>query len=340
MLLPVEVVEQIIRDAWGCLSTSSHRHAYSMAQWMLVSRDWLQIVLSVVFRDLWVTSPAHLKYIVNACKSNPESFICRLAGIADVRQHLNEACQSLTISVYHSYEGEYAHMCTKLIEYATTDRHRDHLLSGFNPYTQNYAVSPRNLAAVVAGFTPRITGLHFVFINCNATYRDWDAWVPIPIPNITVRNYPLSLVELHVTFAYTSTHPALLLDAPRGTFFPPLDEDDLPRWYGFDGVKKVVVRDANADFVAFLTTACPQLERVESTAEFRAEDVPEAVPADVKARLVFIRLPRTTVWPGVTGRDSIPHPTDRDSWLEQGYPILEKKKNPIWRLAKRLFRRL
>ncbi|KAJ7789186.1 hypothetical protein B0H13DRAFT_2394877 [Mycena leptocephala] len=246
--VPPELAELIIHHAWGCLSSSSHQHAYSMATWMLVSRDWLKVVLSIVFRDLWITSFAHIKYIVRICAPPNTSFICELAGITDVRRYLIQPCRSLTISVYHSYDGEYAAQCTDLIEDATTDPRRGCLL-------------------------------------------------PVPYKRTLV--FPFSLIELHVTFAYTSPLPRLLLDAPRGTVYPPpWPHAEMPRRCRFDGVRRLVVRDTNADFVAFLlTTTCPRLERVGSTAEFCLKDVPQSVSEDVKAKLAFVRLPRTTTWP-------------------------------------------
>src|ERR1700761_8838389 len=104
-MFPPELVELIIRHAWDCLSTSSHRHGHSMTQWMLVSRDWLKIVLSVVFRDLWITSSAHFEYIIDTCRYNSASFICDIAGITSVPVHLAKMCRSLTISVYTGFEG-------------------------------------------------------------------------------------------------------------------------------------------------------------------------------------------------------------------------------------------
>ncbi|KAJ7755160.1 hypothetical protein B0H16DRAFT_1830749, partial [Mycena metata] len=182
--LPPELVEQIIDDAWGCLSTSNHRHGYFVTQWMLVSGDWLKIVLFVVFRGRCWEIPAY----------------------------------------------------------------------------------------------------------------DW--WP---------KEHPLT--ELHISFAYTSPHPIALLDAPRGTFFPRRWSGDLPTGCCFRGVRKLVVRDANADFVAFMTIACPQLERIESTAEFRAEDVPPHVPKYVRDRLQLVRLPRTATYPGLTANDTMLYPS-------------------------------
>ncbi|KAJ7185474.1 hypothetical protein C8R46DRAFT_380100 [Mycena filopes] len=280
-----------------------------MANWMLVCRDWLNIVLSVVFRDLWITSDAHIEYIIHIHRSNA-SFVCELAGITDIRRHLAKVCRSLTISVYHCYEGEYAWQCTDLIEYATTDSPRRHLLPGRGRYdSQEYAIPTQYIARIIRDFIPHITVLHFVLLDCTATYGAWGTfyWEPFwQLLDHTTRGYPLSLTELHVTYAYTSPPPALLLDAPRGTFFPP-PSGDMPSQCRFEGIRRLVVWDANADFIAFMTTACPLLERVESTAEFRAEDVPENVPADVKDRLVFVRLPRTVTW-GLTGSDTDPIP--------------------------------
>ncbi|KAJ7291532.1 hypothetical protein C8J57DRAFT_1705108 [Mycena rebaudengoi] len=349
-MLPPELVELIIYHGWGCLSTSSHRHAYSMANWMLVNRDWLNIVLSVVFRDLWITSHAHIEYIVDICLSNT-SFVCELAGITDVRRHLHETCRSLTISVYHNYEGQYASQCTELIQYATTDSSRLQLLPGFGRYkTQHYAISSHMIATIIRDLTSRITALHFVLVDCTATYGAWETYESTPY--LRTQHFPLSLTELHVTYAYTSPPPTLLLDAPRGTFFPPPFGWDMPRRCRFDGVRRLVVRNANADFVAFLTTACPRLEKVESTAEFRAEDVPQDVPADVKARLVFVRLPRATTR-DLTGNDTMPMPERWPETFEEWWnPSLKtpatkpcipevpvrKGRKSIWRLLRHVFR--
>ncbi|KAJ7601497.1 hypothetical protein DFH06DRAFT_1352727 [Mycena polygramma] len=314
-MFPLELVELIIHYAWGCISTSSHRHAHSMTKWMLASRDWLNIVVSVVFRNLWITSPVHLEYILHICRSNT-SFVCRLAGIMDIHEHLAQTCRSLTISVYHIYEEEYAFQCTDLIEYATADPHGVQLLPGAGRYrTQEYAIPSQRIAAVIRDFVPQITVLHFVLLDCTATYGAWT--VTESFAHLCTEEYPLSLTELHVAFAYTSPPQAFLLDAPRGTFFPPPCEGEIARCW-FNGIRKLVVWDANADFVAFMTTVCPRLERVESTAEFRVEDVPEKVPEDVKDRLVFVRLPRTVTW-GLTGSDTEPipenwPPTTIDEW--------------------------
>ncbi|KAJ7222511.1 hypothetical protein GGX14DRAFT_428943, partial [Mycena pura] len=257
-MLPPELVELIIYHAWGCLSTTSHRHAYSMVQWMLVSHGWLQIVLSVVFRDLWITSYAHMNYIHKVCFWRFPSFISEIAGILDVRRYLAESCRSLTLSVYQSLE-EYTSQCTELVEYATTDSDRPQLLRGSRCYlAQQDAI--QCLPDLIWDITPYITALHCVLVDCAATCREWNTFVQAQRSG---EFYPLSLTELHVTFAYTSPPPAVLLDASRGTFFPPPSDWDLPWICRFDGVRRLVVRDANADFVAFLTTVCPRLERVD-----------------------------------------------------------------------------
>ncbi|KAJ6512100.1 hypothetical protein C8R47DRAFT_1093477 [Mycena vitilis] len=345
-LFPAELVELIIYHAWGYISTSSHRHAHCMASWMLVSRDWLKIVVFVVFRDLWITSRPHLKYIRHICRSNT-SFVCKLAGIMDIHNHLAQTCRSLTISVYHSYEQEYAAQCAELIEYAATDSHRLHLLSDLESYkTQTYTVPCQSIATVIRDFTPRITVLHFVLLDCTATYGAWDTSEGLPY--LMTKHYPLSLTELHITFAYTSPPPSLLLDAPRGTFFPPPAFEEMPPRCCFEGVRRLVIWDANADFVAFMTTACPRLERVESTAEFRAKDAPDNVSAEVKARLMVVRLQRTATW-GLTGHDrkAIPHrrQTTGEWWSPSAKMAsippavgIRKQRNPIWRFLEYVFR--
>ncbi|KAJ6577901.1 hypothetical protein B0H19DRAFT_1121747 [Mycena capillaripes] len=341
-MFPPELVELSIYHAWDCLSTSSHRHSHSMAQWMLVSRDWLKIVLSVVFRDLWITY-THIEYIIQICKSN-KSFICEIAGIMDVRLHLAQTCRSLTVSVYTN--GEYTTQCRELIEYATTESDSDHrkLLPGISCIrykAQIFCIPTRMIATVIRDYVPLVTSLHFVVVDCTATYRGWNTFAPRQYVNAL--RYPLSLTELHVTFAYTSPPPVLLLDAPRGTFFPPPYDGELPMKCCFDGVRRLVVRDANADFVAFLTTACPRLETVESTAQFSAGDVPPDVPTDVKDRLVFVRLPRSATW-GITGSDSLPLPDEPVDYpwpvpppTQAVSPVRKRRINSLWHLLKRIF---
>ncbi|KAJ7778465.1 hypothetical protein B0H16DRAFT_1711962 [Mycena metata] len=300
-----------------------------MTTWILVSRDWLKIALSVVFRDVWITSFAHITYLARICTQNT-SFVCQLAGILEPHKYLNETCRSLTISVYHTYEGEYTDQCTDLPEYATADRLRDRLLPGAWRYQNpTYAIPTDTIATVIHVLTPRITVLHFVLIDCVATYRTWDTDLGLVPSPTKIRQFPLSLTDLHITFAYTSPPPALLLDTPRGTFYPPPKGfEEMPRSCCFDGVRRLVVREANADFVAFSTTTCPLLERVESTAEFCAEDLPPGVRKHFGDKLVFLRLPRTLVWPGLTGGDTDPIPkqlpttfSDVAEWRESGLPI-------------------
>ncbi|KAF7373422.1 hypothetical protein MSAN_00551800 [Mycena sanguinolenta] len=316
-MFPPELVELIIDYGWGCLSTSSHQHGLSMTHWMLVSHDWLNIVLSIVFRDLWITSEAHFQYVLRICNSNT-SFVCGLAGITDIRQHLIRTCRSLIISAYHKFQSHYNDQRTKLVEYATESPRTIDLWGVRCFELHRYALHSQSIATFISIYTPAITTLHFVLIDCTPAYRAWNTAKP-PLDPHAICEYPDSLVDLHVTFAYTSPPPAVLMDAPRGTFFPPPSDLDLPRWCRFDGVRRLVVRDANADFVAFLTTVCPQLKRIESTTEFSREDVPEKVPATIRNRLVFVRIPRTVDW-GLTGStDALPL-RKRDPAVERPAP--------------------
>ncbi|KAJ6476154.1 hypothetical protein C8R45DRAFT_371412 [Mycena sanguinolenta] len=323
-MFPPELIELVIDFAWGCLSTSSHQHGLSMTRWMLVSHDWLNIVLSIVFRDLWITSDVHFEYLVRICVTNT-SVVCGLVGITDIQRHLTETCRSLTISAYHKYQGEYADLSAELIDFATTtalNRSSYRPLVSDHSRLHRYAIESRSIGAFVEGYTSNITALHFVLIDCTATYRAWDVDEPPPYLYLRRREFPKSLIELHVTFIYTTPSPALRIDAPRGTFFPPPSPFDYPLRCRFHWVQKLVVRDANADFVAFLATACPRLEKIESTAEFSRQDVPEKVLAVVRDRLTFVRLPRTVNW-GLTGStDALP--------LPQPDPPVEQRPAPHW----------
>ncbi|KAJ6520226.1 hypothetical protein C8R45DRAFT_1086109 [Mycena sanguinolenta] len=338
-MLPPELVELIIDCPWSCLSTSSHQHGLSMTRWMLVSHDWLNIVLPVVFRDLWITSDAHFEYILRICHSNI-SFICELAGITRIR-HLIRTCRSLTISAYHEFRGEYTDLCTQLVKWATAS-YPDRSLS-FRCRFHGFAIQSQRISPFIEDYTPDITSLHFVLIDCTATYPPWDTQL-LAQSYVLQRGYPASLTELHVTFAYTSPPPALLMDAPCGTFFPPPSRFDMPWECCFHGVQKLVVRDANADFVAFLTTACPQLQKLESTAAFGREDVPPDVPEAVRDRLTFVRIPRTVNWGLTDSTDALPWPqpdppeerpvSPAPAPLPEVTPLpgpLSKRKNSLWR---------
>ncbi|KAJ6490377.1 hypothetical protein C8R47DRAFT_1215235 [Mycena vitilis] len=268
-MLPAELVECIVYHAWGCLSTSNRRHARSMASWMLVKHEWLNTVLSVVLRDLWITSHAHLKYIVDICRSSESSssFIFELAGITDVYRHLAQ---------------------TRRSPYTTIRNHRpapDRLLPGYwRARTPTYAIPCDQLE-----LPPR-----------NVLYA--PKWLPA-VPRRAARH-------LRVYRSPARAPPG------RGArhVLPPALAPGSPQHLRFTAVRRLVVRDANADFVALLTAGCPMLERVECTAAFGVADVPESVPADLKAGMVFVRLARTVEW-GLTSRDKdtvpIPIPTAR-----------------------------
>ncbi|KAJ7736602.1 hypothetical protein DFH07DRAFT_779672 [Mycena maculata] len=292
---PPELVELIIYHAWGCLSNSIREHGRSMARWILVSRDWLNIVLSVVFRDLWITSLRHLLYIAHMCSSDT-SFIFQTAGITHPRRYLANTCCSLTVSVYQD-PGGYASQCADLMDRATTDSDRLEAPPCLGRHkSETYTIPFDNIPTFIRTSTPHVTALDFVVVDCIPTYAGWEAFTPEWYSFMT-SEYPPTLTALHITFAYTAAPPLpLVLDAARGTFFPPRSSRDLPKQCCFHGVRRLVVRDANADFVAFLTTVCPMLERVEATAAFGAEDVSQTVPAEVRERLVFVRLERADAW--------------------------------------------
>ncbi|KAJ7603119.1 hypothetical protein FB45DRAFT_1045928 [Roridomyces roridus] len=244
-MLPPELVELIVGYGWQCLSTSSHRHAYSMTCWMLVSREWLSIVVPIFLRD------------------------------ASQISYLAQNCRSLTVSIYQRRGGEYDSQCAELAQYAA-DPSRANVVNvaswgtGREPY---FGIPPGKIRNVIVDWFPNITSLHFVLVDCVPTYWYWGMEYDVQTSWFG-EWYPDCLTDLHVTFAYTSPPPPLLAGAPRGTFFPPrcvsdLPDSDLP---DFTAVKRLVVRDANADFVAFLTSCCPSLECIECTAEFGVDE--------------------------------------------------------------------
>ncbi|KAJ7608430.1 hypothetical protein FB45DRAFT_877285 [Roridomyces roridus] len=255
-MLPPELVELIIGYGWQYLSTSSHRHAYLMNGWMLVNREWLSIVVRLFLRDIWATSESIMLELFSSWP--PARLSHRLAGITNLESYRGPNCRSLTISVYQQREGEYDRQCSDMADYAANESdcislqwwHRE-------PY---FGISLKEVATVIRDCIPNITSLHFVLVDCVPTsFWYWD--MPDKLwPNLAAK-YPDSLTDLYITFAYTSPPPPLLVDAARGTFFPPRRSSDLPRlFFKFNSIKRLVVREGNADFVAFFTTLCPQLE--------------------------------------------------------------------------------
>ncbi|KAJ7628463.1 hypothetical protein FB45DRAFT_38469 [Roridomyces roridus] len=243
-MLPPELVELIVGYGWDCLSTTNYRHAYAMTQWMLVSRDWLRIVATIVFRDLWITSIPHMHYICGIVIAS-ESNVCQLAGIDNPRKYITENCRSLTVSAYQKHSEEYAAQCAELEEYAGNPN-RTLLIQDFVLVRQRlpaWGILPRYVASFIRDYTPNITSLHFVLVDCTPVYHNWD--MPIFTPYLTADSYPYTLTDLFITFAYTTPPPALLQDAPRGTFYPPRSRQDMPRLHPFTGVRWLVVRDVH-----------------------------------------------------------------------------------------------
>ncbi|KAJ7612535.1 hypothetical protein FB45DRAFT_1036758 [Roridomyces roridus] len=281
-MFPPELVELIILEGWLTLSTSSHRHTYSMTRWMMVSREWLSIVVPIFLRDVWATNLCVMFHIEDATSRDYPGIAYKLAGIPDVRKYLSQNCRSLTVSVYQRRTGEYDRQCTELAE---------------EPYYGIPLNMPRN---AIMDWLPNITSLHFLLVDCLPTYWFWDMEYDINVELDELkrqRNWSVlerlqrfnsdRITDVHFTFAYTSPPPPALISAP----FPK-----------FDVVKRLVVREANADFVAFLATKFPQLECIESTAAFGAQDLPPKVADRVGDRMVFRRLAPTTEW-GITGSD-------------------------------------
>ncbi|KAJ7628503.1 hypothetical protein FB45DRAFT_1028590 [Roridomyces roridus] len=299
-MIPPELVELIVRHGWRCLSTSSHRHAYSMTSWMLVSREWLSIVIPIFLCDVWATSPSLMFHLFDNCRSTGLAF--RLAGITDVKQYLAQNCRSLTVSIYQRRTDEYDRQCAELADYVA-DPTRKYIVAGlWTLRAPFYGIPPGKIRAVINDRMPNITSLHFVFVDCLPTFWYWDMEHDFQVHNIWEEQYPDCLSDVYITFAYTCPPPPLLVGAPRGTYFPPRNSFNLPRFLDFTSVKRLVVREATADFIAFLATKCPQLECIESTAQFGAEDLPPDVAARVGDRMVFRRLAPTTDW-GIKGSD-------------------------------------
>ncbi|KAJ7628357.1 hypothetical protein FB45DRAFT_1028453 [Roridomyces roridus] len=290
-MLPPELVELIVGYGWDCLSTTNYRHGYAMTQWMLVSHEWLRIAVLVVFRNVWITSIPHMDYM---SKIVDASFICQLAGIDKPRKYIMENCRSLTISAFQRRQGEYAAQCAELEEFVAT---------------------------FIRDYVPFITSLHFVLVDCTPVYYNWQ--MPTVTPYLQTDQYPPQLADLHTTFAYTTPPPAILRDAPRGTFFPPRSQSDLPPLHNFVGVRRLVC--------------------IESTAEFGAEDLPSHISQSDKMReqFVFRRLAPSVFW-------GLPVPTPP---LPAAAPVLtapaadyppdarKKKKYSFWRIVGRAFRK-
>ncbi|KAJ7628367.1 hypothetical protein FB45DRAFT_918117 [Roridomyces roridus] len=309
-----------------------------MTQWMLVSHGWLKIVIPIVFRNVWITSIPHMHYM---SKIVDASFICQLAGITNVAKYFKENCRSLTVSAFQRRQGEYAAQCAELEEYARDPR-CTLLIEDFLPVRQRQAtfgIPPRLVATFIRDYVPFITSLHFVLVDCTPVYYNWE--MRFVTPYLRSNEYPWNLTDLYINFAYTTPPPALLRDAPPGTFYPPRSEDDIPPLHEFAGVRRLVVRDVHADFIAFLATACPLLECIESTAELGPDYLPPGFSDERRERFAFRRLAPTMFW-------GLPVPTPP---LPAAAPILtapagdcppdgrQKKKHSFWHIVRRALSR-
>ncbi|KAJ7608420.1 hypothetical protein FB45DRAFT_877277 [Roridomyces roridus] len=332
-MFPPELVELIVGYGWNNLSTSSHRHAYSMTSWMLVSREWLSIVVPIFLRDVWATSQSLMFHLFVNCRSpGGPGLAYRLAGITDVQQYLAQNCRSLTVSIYQRHRGEYNRQCTELAQYVSDPIREMVVARWWNERAPYCSIPLGKIRTVINDWLPKITSLHFVLVDCLPTLWYWN--MEPGFVAFFEREYPDCLVDLHITFAYTSPPPPLLLGIPRGTYFPPRLSWDLPHFFDFTTVKRLVVREATADFIAFLTIKCPKLECIESTAEFGVQDLPPEVAAKVGDRMVFRRIAPTAEW-GITGSDILLTRPKEDP-----PPATKNRGKPsFWRIVRRAFRR-
>ncbi|KAJ7628385.1 hypothetical protein FB45DRAFT_918154 [Roridomyces roridus] len=317
-----------------------------MTSWMLVSREWLSIVVPIFLRDVWFTSQSLIMHLSESCLSPGLAY--RLAGITNLRQYLAENSRSLTISIYQKRTTEYRRQCTELAEYAA-DPTCECIVAGLcGPRKPYYGIPPKMIASTIHTFFPNIKSLHFVLVDCLPTLWYWD--MDFLLSPSLAQYYPDCLTDLHITFAYTCPPPPLLVGAPRGTFYPLRSSYHMPHVLNFTAVERLVVREANADFVAFFTTVCPRLECIESTAEFGAEDLPPEVATKLGDRMVSRRLATTTEW-GIKGSDIRPEeePLSAPCIPKQNSPANLKAdtRSPItpkkifmwpWRTVRRLFR--
>ncbi|KAJ7628356.1 hypothetical protein FB45DRAFT_1028452 [Roridomyces roridus] len=241
-MLPPELFELIVRLGWDCLSTTNYRHSYAMTQWMLVSHEWLRIVVPIVSRNVWIISIPHDMHYICGITNMTESCIYQLAGISNVREYFQEICRSVTIVVYQGIQAEYLAQCAELEEYARNPE-CTLLIKDSLPVTQRlpmFPLGPRFVASFIRDYTPNIKSLHFILVDCTPVYHHWA--MSMVTPYLRTDQYPETLTDLGISFAYTSPPPALLRDAPRGTFFPPRSPGDIPPLHNFAGIKCLVVR--------------------------------------------------------------------------------------------------
>ncbi|KAJ6476155.1 hypothetical protein C8R45DRAFT_1008997, partial [Mycena sanguinolenta] len=95
-----------------------------------------------------------------------------------------------------------------------------------SPYIIHTRVNIRNNAGNSSNTQPH--AINDSFPTITTINLDMPFQPGVSPPSSPTTQYPESLTELHVTYAYTSPPPALLMDAPRGTFFPPPSTIDLP----------------------------------------------------------------------------------------------------------------
>ncbi|KAJ7142063.1 hypothetical protein C8R43DRAFT_1199950, partial [Mycena crocata] len=313
-IVPPELVQLVIYHAWGCISTGTHRHCHSMAQWMLASRDWLNTV-SVVLCKLWIISGAHIKYI--AAQMSP--------------LYVNSQVSQTSIGTLPKpavLSQSRTRVCADLIEFATIDPNRDILLPGLDRYAiPTYAIPCQSVAIVIRDFIPEFTSFHFVLIDCTATYRMWDT--ASEIPSLTTSRYRR---VAHCLRIHTLLRPRPPAGRPATHLLSPT--------VSLGDVSRVSVpRGAEAGCAGCECGSRRLYDRgvpaVESTAGFWVGDVPRGVPS---AKFVVVRLSRTTTW-GLTGSD-IPRRRNSAPPTKPCDPKdpARKKGSSLWQLLKRLFR--
>ncbi|KAF9820621.1 hypothetical protein IEO21_01324 [Rhodonia placenta] len=233
--LPVELVEQIIEQAWSSPMTREQRSTLFLT-FCHINRTWLSLFIHIALRDVHIGCPLssedYLRLLRERRPSDPNNDF----ELESASTTANALCRSLTFRVGHDTHLPIPNAEPSVLLYSIDNPSANAISSTL------YMVSTLN-------YLPNLRRVSIEYVN----------WGFEDIPEQgRLLAFPDQVTDLHITFAFTKPALVRLADTLRTRY--------SRRWYaGGDtpSIRRLSVFGAPMDFVAEMIETCPNVETVD-----------------------------------------------------------------------------
>ncbi|KAG6891194.1 hypothetical protein C0995_008446 [Termitomyces sp. Mi166 len=229
-LLPDELLENIILEAWSSLLSNNDRIEL-MTSFLLVNSTWKALFTRISFKDVHIPSPSYLARYMAALAGYPPL-------ILDGQSPPHKICQSITI---------------KIPPAITIGSNKEYDDRQENPMGETLS----NLLYYLDGIidVPNLRTLRIEYENMG--FDDiFDCW--------RFAHFPAPITNLEISFSFdrdTSALGDVLRVIHQSHEHPPLEEIEVEA-YSLRNIKRLSVSGASDAFVADITACCPNAECV------------------------------------------------------------------------------